>query len=152
MNEHPDLLETLKTPEPTQEKSWIHRIPHEWLQLEGQESNCDALPDRLTPKTGCPKCKAVWLSIEQVAFGSTCYKGRLADGFGARPLDVLQVGHVEGPMAVRLECAGGHLVEFDGILLTVCELPNWSRMALIGILGVAVMGLYSSGFASWRKK
>ena len=152
MNELYDSVETLKAPEPTQKKSWIHHIPHEWLRLEEHEGNCDALPDRLTPKTGCPKCKAAWLSIVNVAFASTCFRGRLVDGSGARPLDVLQVGHIEGPMAVRLGCGGGHLVEYDGALLTVLELPNWSSMAMIGIAGVVVMGLYSKVFASLGKQ
>lgn len=144
MNELDGMLDTLKTPEPTQKKSWIHAIPHEWLRLEEHEGNCDQLPSRLTPKTGCPKCGAAWLSVGQVAFGSTCHRGSLAFTHG---LEVMQIGAIEPPMAVRLECGGGHMVEFDGQLLTVFESTSWGMLSL-GVLGVAVMGLYGRAFAA----
>jgi len=145
MNDLDELFNTLKPPMPTQPKSWIHAIPHEWLALEEHEGNCDGLPSRLTPKTGCPKCGAAWLSIEQVAFGSTCHRGRLLE---AR-FEVLQIGGIEAPMAVRLICGGDHLVEFDGQLLTVVELsPNWG-MLTVG-MGVAAMALYGRAFAAGK--
>jgi hypothetical protein len=137
MNELESALGSVKTAEPTQKKSWIHSMPHKWLRLEEQDGNCDQLPSRLTPKTGCPKCGAVWLSVKQVAFVSTCSQGRLVDW----RLAILQIGHIEPPMAVRLECGGDHLVEFDGLLLTVVELPNW------GMLAVGMLGLYGIAFA-----
>jgi hypothetical protein len=143
MNELGSIVESLKPSEPTQAKSWIHTIPHEWLRLEEHEGNCDQLPSRLTPKTGCPKCGAAWLSVEQVAFSSVCYRGSLATG----QLDVLQVGQIEPPMAVRLKCSGGHLVEYDGRLLTVIELPSWSMLTL-GIAGLAAMGLFGRALAA----
>ena len=149
MNELDGMLDTLKTPEPTQKKSWIHALPHEWLKLEEHEGNCDELPAWLTPKTGCPKCGAAWLSVEQVAFGSTCHRGRLAVAPYTRGFEVMQIGGIEPPMAVRLFCAGDHLVEFDGYVLTVIELPNWGILAL-GMLGVPVMGLYGRAVAAAR--
>ena len=149
MNNLDEMLETLKTPEPTQEKSWIHAIPHEWLELQEHQGNCDGLPSHLTPKTGCPKCGSAWLSVQQVAYSSICHRGKLAEGKHSRWFDVLQIGGVEPPMAVRLECGGAHLVEFDGQLLTVIELPNWGTLA-VGMLGVAVMGFYGRALAALR--
>ncbi len=151
MNELPGLLEAMKgpvvqlPPEPKESKSWIRALPHEWLRLEEHEGNCDQLPSRLTPKTGCPKCGAAWLSVGQVAFGSSCHRGKLVEGHG--PLAVIQIGGVEPPMAVRLECGGGHLVEYDGQLLTVIEIPSWGMLTL-GMAGVVLMGLYGRAFAA----
>jgi len=146
MNELAEVLDTLKPPPPpTQKKSWIHALPHEWLRLEEHEGNCDELPSWLTPKTGCPKCGAAWLSVGQVAFGSTCHRGRL----GPR-LEVLQIGHIEPPMAVRLECGGGHLVEFDGQLLTVIE-PLGARLLTLGIMGIVGMAFYGRAFVATER-
>lgn len=141
MNEFDGALGTLKTPASTQKNSWIHSLPHEWLRLEEREGNCDQLPSHLTPATGCPKCAAAWVLVRHVAFCSTCDLGRLAPG-----LDVLQIGHVEPPMAVRLECAGGHLVEFDGQLLTVFEMTP--SMLTLGLMGLACLAFYDRGIVA----
>jgi len=151
MNDLESAMDSLKTPEPTQRKSWIHALPHQWLHLAAHEGNCDALPSRLTPATGCPKCGSAWLSVEQVAFDSQCHGGRLAEGLGVRPLDVLQRAGVEPPMAVRLACGGDHLVEFDGQMLTVVELPKWDATSILAIGGLLVAAKFTHA-ASWKEK
>ncbi len=126
-------------PAPATPKSWIAGIPHAWATLVGEDANCDGLPEYLTPKTGCPECGSAWADVRQVAFESTCHRGEFLGGSWY----VRQIGGVEPVMAVRLRCCAEHLVEYDGIRLTVIRMPSWGVIA--GLMGITAA--YIAGWA-----
>lgn len=136
--------EPLPSPEapPPPKKSWIHAIPHAWVRLTDGDTNCDGIPERLTPKTGCPKCRSAWMEVSQVAFANDCCRGEFLSGSWF----VLQHGGVEPVMAIRLRCCDGHLVEYDGIDLTVIELPAWATNSALVIGAGMLLGAISFGY------
>jgi hypothetical protein len=121
--------------------------PVVWVPVE--DRNLDELPERLCPIGGCPECSSVWVSYSAVGFSVGRFEGaQIGGAFDAERFVVRPMFYnVCAVSAVRLACADGHLVEFDG--RTLKPVPLWASSAVsAAVLGIAgyIAGAYMFPF------
>jgi len=106
-----------------------------WIRVG--EGNLDELPPFLTPSVGCPRCGSVFVHYTHVGFIPDWPMGGrfFAEHWAVQPMPV-----PVPPLAVRLECYGGHVVSFNGRDLQVLELPTWSQL---GVLAAGIVAAYA---------
>jgi hypothetical protein len=115
------------------------REPTSWVYVFGAVKNPDGIPDPLTPKGGCPICGSAWVDVRAVGFEVPLHVvGAVSEStWWVKTMISMPVS------AVRLGCAEGHVVDYDGREFVAAPLgPAAAKIVAGGLLLAMSLGLF----------